>query len=230
MYSVRFDGKKAMKTLNNIVKYSEGFIRETKAKEGYVASRMADMSIEGFYDFLDNLARTSPGMLHHVYEWGQVGNPSARLYELKKQLTGKQSVKISSTFLPSTSVSENSSQPFTDKAEIMEEGIQIVIDEVQADALFFQVNGEEFFRSGPIVIANPGGEAVRGSFLKSFDTFYNKYFEDVYLRSINFYEYFRRPEIFAKNFGAGARGGASVGRQTALSWIRNMPGGTLNEF
>ena len=219
------DSKEAMKVLNNVVEYSDGFIRETKAKEPYVASKLASTSISAFYDYLDVLARTNPGMLHHVYEWGQVGNPRERLVELKKILAGKKA-EIRANFLSSTSIPENGSNAFWNKAEVMEEGITVEINEVKAQALFFQIDGEEFFRVGPIVIDNPGGDQVRGSFVKAFEEFYNNYFDQIYLRSIRFYDHFTKSREFESNFDAAVRSGsaASMGRKTALSWIINAPG------
>jgi hypothetical protein len=226
MYNVRIDARRAMKMLNNLVKYSDGFIKETKAKQGYVASKIAGASIDGFYDYLDNLARTNPGMLHHVYEWGQVGNPGARLVELKKQIS-QNSAGVEARLLQSSSIPDGGSEPFYNKAQVMEEGITVVINEVNAKALFFEVDGEEFFRTGPIVISNPGGEAVRGQFLKNFETFYNEYLDNVYLESIRFYDHFRNASPYVKNFAAGVKGGGeSVGKKTALSWIMSAPGGS----
>jgi hypothetical protein len=225
MYNIKFDGKKALKMFDNLIAYSDGFIKESKAKEGYVANKMASASIEGFYEFLDNMARSSPGLLHHVYEWGQVGNPGARLVDLKKQLAGS-TVEIDASFLQSESIPDGGNTPFYNKAEVMEEGITVVVNEVQAQALFFQVDGQEFFRTGPIVIENPGGAAVRGQFVANFETFYNQYFDRVYLNSIRFYDHFRNANPYVKNFAAGVRGGGSgVGRKTALSWIMSAPGG-----
>lgn len=224
MYNIKFDGKKALKMFDNMIAYSDGFIKETKAKEGFVASKMASLSIEGFYEFLDNMARTNPGLLHHVYEWGQVGNPGARLVELKKSLGGSQ-VQIDASFLQSSSVPDNGNTPFYNKAEVMEEGITVVINEVQAKALFFEIDGEEFFRTGPIIINNPGGSAVRGQFVENFERFYNEYFDRVYLQSVKFYDHFRTKNPYAKNFAAGVRGGGSgTGRKTALSWVMSLPG------
>lgn len=225
MYSIKFDSKEAMKMLNNIVDYTNGFIKETEAKESTIASRLAEVSIEGFYDYLDGLARTNPGMLHHIYEWGAVGNPGARLVELKKRL-GARSADIEAEFLASSSVPEGGSEPFYEKAEIMEEGIPVTVQAVQAKAMFFQIGGEEFFRTGPIVIENPGGEATRGSFVKAFEEFYNNYFEDVYLRAIRFYDHFENPREFTTNASRAIRsaGAEGIGRTTALKWIMTMPG------
>lgn len=225
MYSIKFDGKEAKKMLDNIVDYSNGFIRETQAKKSTIASRLAETSIEAFYDYLDGLARTNPGMLHHVYEWGAVGDPGARLVELKKSI-GKTTSEIDADFLTSSSVPEGGSEPFYDKVEVMEEGIPVTVQAVQARAMFFQIDGQEFFRAGPIVIENPGGEATRGSFLQVFEEFYNNYFDEVYLRSIRFYDHFKKSQAYKDNFGRGAKstGARSIGRTTALKWIMTMPG------
>jgi hypothetical protein len=226
MYTIKFDGKEAMKMLNNVVSYSNGFIKETKAQEKTIASRLADTSIDAFYDYLDTLARTNPGMLHHVYEWGAVGDPDSRLVELKKRLSGK-SAQIDSEFVTSSSIPEGGSEPFYEKAEIMEEGIPITVQAVQAKAMFIQYNGDEFFTAGPIVIENPGGEGVRGSFVAAFEEFYNTYFDQVYLRAIRFYQHFENPKGFESNFNSAVNSGnaAGIGRTTALKWVMNMPGG-----
>jgi hypothetical protein len=222
---MNINSKEAMRVLNNVVNYSEGFIKESKAKESYVASKLASTSITAFYEYLDVLARTNPGMLHHVYEWGEAGNPGARLVELKKVLAGKK-VEIASEFIMSTTIPENGSEPFWNKAEVMEEGITVQVNEVSAQALFFQIDGEEFFRTGPIVIENPGGEQVRGSFVRAFEEFYNNYFDQVYLRSIRFYDHFTKSREFESGFNSAVRSGsaASMGRRSALSWIINAPG------
>jgi hypothetical protein len=222
---MKINSKEAMKVLNNVVDYSEGFIKESKARESYVAGKIASTSITAFYEYLDVLAKTNPGMLHHVYEWGQVGDPGSRLVRLKKILAGKK-VEVDADFLPSTSIPDNGSEAFWNKAEIMEEGITVEVNEVSAQALFFQIDGEEFFRTGPIIIENPGGEQVRGSFVRAFEEFYNNYLDQVYLRSIRFYDHFTKSREFESNFNAAVRSGsaASMGRRTALSWIINAPG------
>lgn len=226
MYSIKFDSKEAMRILENLVNYSDGFIKETKAQESTVTKRLAQTSIEAFYDYLDGLARTNPGMLHHVYEWGAVGDPGARLIQLKKQISSSSGASIEADFLTSSSVPEGGNEPFYDKAEIMEEGVPVVIDNTEAKALFFQIDGQEFFRMGPIVIQNPGGEAARGSFVATFEEFYNEYFDQVYLRAIRFYDHFENPQGFSSGFTKAAKSGnaSGIGRTTALSWIMRMPG------
>lgn len=225
MLSIRLDGKEAKKVLDNVVAYSNGFIKETKAKESTIVRNLAETSIASFYDYLDGLARTNQGMLHHIYEWGEVGNPSARLVELQKRMS-KSSANIEAEFLQSSSIPQGGNEPFYNKAEIMEDGIPITVQAVEAQAMFFQIDGQEYFRSGPITIENPGGEATRGSFLKAFEEFYNVYFDQVYLRAIKFYDHFENPKGFSSGVSQAAKSGNAygIGRTTALKWIMRTPG------
>lgn len=230
MPSAKLHGKKAMKILNNLVQYSDGFIKESKAQESTITRRLAKTSVSGFYEYLDQLARVNPGMLHHVYEWGRVGDPNSRLFDLKISLS-KNNAVITSEFLTSETPSDTSNEPFYEKAKIMEEGIPVIIQEVQAQALFFEIDGIEYFRTGPITIENPGGPEVRGSFVAQFEEFYNTYLDDVYLQAIRFYQYFMDAKPYEKNFSGAMNSGNAyaIGRKTALSWIENMPVGDIYE-
>ena len=225
MITARIKGDKVIKMLKNSVEYSGAFVSELKKNQDILNRKVGQDSIDVFYDYLDGLARSHPGMLHHVYEWGNVGNPTERLFELTMSVN-KTSAVISADFLQSRVPSPTSTEPFYDKAQIMEEGRTVTINQVEADVLFFEIDGEEFFRSGPIVIANPGGEATRGSFVQAFDEFYGSYFTEVHLKAIRFYQYFANPKVFEKYFASATKGGASSkGKKAALSWIMNAPGG-----
>ncbi len=225
MIGVRFNARDLVSTLTNTVNYSKGFLNEVKRSEPKLAQKVADMSIDVFYDYLDGLARSHPGMLHHVYEWGQIGDPFGRLYQLQRNMLGNTG-SIRADFLESTTTSSNSSEPFYDKATIMEEGSPVVVTEKDAQVLFFEIDGEEFFRHGPIFIANPGGSATRGSFVRAFNEFYTSYFSQVYLRSIRFYDHFNTPKDFLKNFRQASKStsASNLGRAAALSWILTSPG------
>lgn len=226
MIGVKFDVSGLTRTLRKTVGYSQGFIKELKENEPNLTGKVGDLSIDVFYEYLDGLARNHPGMLHHVYEWGQVGDPFGRLYELKQALS-RNSSTITADFLYSNSVSDSGTTPFYDKARVMEEGNPVVVTEKDAKVLFFQIDGQEFFRHGPIFIANPGGSEVRGAFLNAFNEFYTKYFSDFYLKSIGFYDHFSSPQEFVKNFASAVNGNSPdmSGRKAALSWIAKAPGG-----
>lgn len=228
MITARIKANDITKMLKNSIEYSNAFTSELKRNQTILNEKVGNISIEAFYDYLDGLARTHPGMLHHVYEWGQVGDPFGRLYELSLSVNNSSAV-INAEFLQSDVPSPTSSEPFYDKASIMENGEPLVINETEANVLFFEIDGEEFFRHGPIYIANPGGEAVRGSFVRAFNEFYGSYFNQVYLESIRFYRYFSSVREYEKYFKSAVKGnGASAkGRKAALSWIMNAPGGNF---
>lgn len=225
MLSTTIESKQAMNILKNMVQYSQGYIAESKAKEPYVANKLAQMSINAFYDYLDGLARMHPGMLHHVYEWENVGNPAARLFELKKTM-GASNVYVMADFLQSREPATSTGDIFYDKATIMEEGLTVTIQEREASALFFEIDGEEFFRAGPIVVQNPGGAEARGSFTAAFEEFYNVYFDKVYLKAIKFYDTLRNQNEYEANFAAAVKGGNAfaTGKHTALAWLTRLPG------
>lgn len=225
MINAKFDTKKFTKTISNIIDYSDGYIKETAANKNKIAEKMADTSIDVFYEYLDGLARVHPGMLHHVYEWGEVGNPFGRLYELSMEIRGG-GATISAEFLESSSIPEKGTEPFFNKAEVMEMGDTVIVNEQEANALFFEVDGEEVFRKGPIVIPNPGGDAVRGSFVAAFNEFYKTYFTDIYLRSIRFYKHLEESRAYSRNLRAAAKSANPriLGKNSALEYIMTLPG------
>jgi len=222
---VKFNATNLNKTVTNLIRYSNGFLTETKQSKGKIAKHMASNSVEVFYQYLDSVARLHPDMLHHIYEWGNVGSPYQRLVELNISL-GKENAMIYADFLESTSIPENGTEPFYNKAEVMESGKSVTVNEKDAQALFFEIDGVEYFRKGPITIQNPGGEAVRGSFVKTFNEFYGSYFSQVYLRSIKFYEHFRNPKPYVRNLRSAVKSGnaAAAGKASAIQWINSIPG------
>ncbi len=225
MITVKFDAKKLTKTINNLVQYSDGFINETKESKQKITNNLAITGINAFYDYLDALARMHPTILHHVYEWGEVGNPVQRLYELNLSISSS-GATIGAEFLDSNTIPTNGTEPFYNKAEVMENGETVVVNEKDANALFFEIDGEEFFRKGPITIANPGGEAVRGSFVRAFNEFYESYFSQVYLDSIKFYKHLSKPAEYSRNLKSAVKSGnaRSAGKNAAAQWISRLPG------
>jgi hypothetical protein len=235
MITARIKADNVIKMLKNSVEYSSAFTTELNKNKAILNQKLGEESIDAFYNYLDGLARSHPGMLHHVYEWGQIGDPFGRLYELKL-LVNNTSAVISAGFLQSEIVNpknrESNSEPFYNKSAMMEDGAEIIINPVDAEALFFEIDGEEFFNYGPIVIANPGGAKVRGSFVKAFNEFYGKHFTEVHLKSIKFYKYFSNPKAYEKYFSSAVKSGGanSKGKKAALSWIMNAPGGNYGNL
>jgi hypothetical protein len=241
MITARIYAKDVIKMLKNSVEYSQAFTTELNKNKAILNQKLGEESIDAFYYYLDGLARSHPGMLHHVYEWGQIGDPFGRLYELKLIVNNSAAV-INAGFLQSEIVnpknpksdkrSKSKPEPFYNKSAMMEDGAEIIINPVDAEALFFEIDGEEFFNYGPIVIANPGGAKVRGSFVKAFNEFYGKHFTEVHLRSIKFYKHFSNPKVYEKYFSSAVKSGGanSKGKKAALSWIMNAPGGNYGNL
>jgi len=134
---------------------------------------------EGFYARTDARAQARPESFHHVYEWGQTGNSGARLFELVAVHSGTGDFAISYKFLSSRIPSPTGSV-FADKARVMETGEEVTIRPVNAEVLSFDVNGEQVFTRGPVVIPHPGGEKVRNALRNEFMFYF-------------------RPSILAKN-------------------------------
>jgi hypothetical protein len=114
--------------------------------------------------------------------------------------------------------------PFYDKARVMENGIPVVIKPRNSNVLAFEENGEIVFTKNAVVVENPGGQATQGAFEKTFDSFFRSYFSQSFLRSSGILDYLKRPMAYKNNFGAGARGGKSVGVSTGYRWIINAAG------
>jgi hypothetical protein len=208
MISASFDMKEFNKMFKNINEYSNGFFRGAEANRENFNDQLGKYTIDLLNKFIDSKARMSPESLHHVYEWGAVGSPSARLFFLEAKTT-KSNILISGNFLPSSSISENSSEPFVDKAKVMENAISIEISPRASNVLAFDVDGESVFSMDSIFIANPGGDEVAGSFGKVIEEFFENYFTNSVLYQSGLFKKLSNPKEFYQNFSSGAIGGGS---------------------
>jgi hypothetical protein len=144
----------------NLNTYFNSFFRGIQNSEREQEMKTALIQAEEFSQYLDALARSSPHRFHHVYEWGKVGDSSARLFNIKVIPTGD-AVVLRYEFLPSTTPNENG-QIFTDKAEVMESGKTVTFETDKAVPI-----GEEEFRTGPFTFI-PGGKDTNGSFQEAY--------------------------------------------------------------
>lgn len=216
-----FDNKAFEKEINNIMEYSVGFMDGIQKGKNQILSAIGKESIQLIKNYIDSSARTNPAMLHHVYEWNQTGSPEARLYDIDYTISNI-GLSIKSTFRQSTSIKDGSTTPFYDKARIMESGIPVVIKPRRASVLAFTDNGQEVFTKNPIVIDNPGGIAAQGGFNNIFDSFFNNYFTQAFIRSSGVMEYLENPVAYKKNLSAGKRGGRAVGISAGYAWVANL--------
>jgi hypothetical protein len=216
-----FNDQLFLKEMNNIIQYSIGFTEGVKRGKKHILSAIGVNAIELLKQYIDSSARTNPAILHHVYEWNQVGSPNGRLYDINYTISGI-GLSIKSTFRQSTSIKEGSTVPFYNKAKIIEDGIPVVIRPVRASVLAFSDAGEQVFTKGPVVVENPGGTEAQGGFNKIFDSFFNNYFTQAFIKSSGVMQYLTNPVSYKKNLSAGKRGGRSVGISTGYTWVANI--------
>jgi hypothetical protein len=213
MIQFRVDLKEFNKTLRDVIQYSNGFLQGANISRLKFNQELGNYTLDSLYKFIDSKARMSPDSLHHVYEWGRVGNPSARLFEIKVDATTN-NIKFFGNFLKSTSVSDSANEPFFDKANVMENKISIVVEPRSSEVLSFQDAGESVFTVGSIFIDSPGGDAVAGSFGRAVEDFFDFYFTNTVLKQSGIMEKLSNPKEFADGFYSGASGG---GRSSGLS-------------
>lgn len=207
------------KTLQNVVNYSFGFIEGVQSGKKVMLDNLGKGTIEALNQYIDAMARGDQAALHHVYEWYQTGSPAARLFDLDYTVSNA-GLSLKSSFRQSNTVAENSTEPFYNKARIMENGIAVTISP-KRKALVFEEGGETIFVSRPITVNNPGGTAVEGSYERVFDSFFKNYFTQAFLKASGLFEYISKPVLYKKNIAAGSRGGRQVGKKVGYTWIAN---------
>lgn len=218
MIKTTFDTKAMTATLNNIVSYSEGFTKGVHIEQVNFNRDLGFFIQEALGKFIDSKARANPESLHHVYEWGMVGNQAGRLFDFSMTYT-KTFITFTARFLPSSKPSETSSEPFREKAKIMEDNITITINPELADFLVFEQDGETIFTSETVIIENPGGPQVAGSFERSVKEFFNNYLTVGLLKSAGIFDKLRYAREYSSRFSQGAKVGASAGVSAGRQYL-----------
>ena len=206
--------------MNNIVKYSVGFLDGVQNGKTIFLKNLGLGTIQALAAYVDVSAKGNPRALHHVYEWYQTGSPSARLFDLDYTVSNL-GLSINSTFKQSRTLREDSNEPFYNKASIMERGVPVTITPKKSSVLVFEEGGETIFTKNPITVRSPGGDEVRGSFEKTVDEFILRYFKQSFLRASGIYDYIKKPTLYKKNIKAGSKVGRSKGLDTGFKWIAN---------
>ena len=206
--------------MNNIVKYSVGFLDGVQNGKTIFLKNLGLGTIQALAAYVDVSAKGNPRALHHVYEWYQTGSPSARLFDLDYTVSNL-GLSINSTFKQSRTLREDSNEPFYNKASIMERGVPVTITPKKSSVLVFEEGGETIFTKNPITVRSPGGDEVRGSFEKTVDEFILRYFKQSFLRASGIYDYIKKPTLYKKNIKAGSKLGRSKGIDTGFKWIAN---------
>jgi len=223
---VTFDSKNLFNDLNNLAEYSIGFLDGVKLGENNFLDNLGHSTIQLMKNFIDSNARVQPQTLHHVYEWYQTGSPEARLFDLDYTIKSS-GLSFNYSFSQSKSFANGSKEPFYDKAQIMESGIPVTIRPKNAKVLSFNDEGTQVFTKNPIIVANPGGDGVAGSFERILDEFFGTYFQQSYLYVSGVLEYLNNPIPYKTNLSTGIKQGKSVGIKVGYEWISK--GGRIEE-
>lgn len=217
MITIQFEQKKFAKDMSNIISYSQGFLDGVQLGKKKMNSNFAQEIKDSIKEYFDSMARVSPQSLHHVYEWNEVGNPSARLFEINCEITNN-GISVQGELSQSSSIKSGSSVPFYNKAEVMERGIPVRIRPIKSDALTFKDGAEDVFVKGEVVVSNPGGNETTGSFSKTFDDFFGTYFSQVFILSSGVLQDLENPSDFAKNLNRGKNFGRDAGIVAGKAW------------
>lgn len=217
---VSLDSRAFEREMNNIIQYSFGFLEGAQKGKTKFLESLGKETIKVLKQYIDSNARISPTTLHHVYEWYRTGSPAARLFDIDYTVSNL-GLSIKSTFRQSTSIQNGSTVPFYNKANIMENGIPVTIRPRRAQALKFQIDGEDIFSKSPVTVNNPGGNTEKG-FERVFDTFMSKYFTQSFLRNSGIIDNIKNPVSYKKNLNAGKKFGKSSGVQVGYRWITNL--------
>ena len=134
-------------------------------------NRGAAFLIKNYFDqYMDAKARQNPKAYHHVYEFNQTGQSSARLFKANISNTPDGSAIISYNFT-SAKVPNDYGYAFPDKAEVMEKNDPIVILPKKKEYLKYILENGQFVTSKKSIVENPGGKEVANSFETTFGSF-----------------------------------------------------------
>jgi hypothetical protein len=157
---------------------------------------------ERFALAVDRYARQNPKKMHHVYEWGGVGEANKRLFVLERANMLGGMLAINATFLPSRlpvpinsemlTASNNGKvvsrrSIFRNKASVMESGAPVSFQAKRVLA-FMGSDGIAFVAPGTqINILHPGGVATNNAFGSYMLDWYTKN-GNIVMESSGFYE------------------------------------------
>ena len=216
----KINSRKFSRDMNNIIKYSEGFLEGAQKGKGVLLEKIGINTVELLKQYVDANARINPDLLHHIYEWSMTGSPGSRLFDIHYTISNI-GLSFKSQLRQSTSIKSGSNVPFYDKARIMEEGIAVTIRPVRAKALAFEKDGEMIYTKGPVTVENPGGN-TKGQFQKVVDEFFLVYFTQAFILESGMFQHLKNPVLYKQNFAAGKTQGKTKGVATGFKWVTNI--------
>lgn len=218
MLKTKIDTKELNKILGNSVSYSYGFLEGADMNQIEFNTQLGQFIKEALGEYIDASARSNPSALHHVYEWGAAGSEGARLFSFNVRAS-KRVITFTGRFLPSKSAPPNSGTPFVDKANVMENRIEVVIEPRNSNVLVFEDGGETVFTTNAIYVANPGGDAVAGAFGMTVEEFFGTYLTNAFLRSSGVFKDLETADEYTSSFPAGTKGGKGVGIRAGKKYM-----------
>lgn len=219
MIKTKIDSKELSRILNNTVLYSEGFINGIELSRIEFNRVLGGFTAESLGLYIDSKARMNPQSLHHVYEWNKTGNKGSRLFNINVDAT-KYSIVFKGNFILSKTPSSNSGQVFSNKAEVMENGISITVSPQKSKVLVFEDDGETVFTTNSVYIAHPGGDQVAGSFGKVVEEFFDSYFTYSILQPLM--KKLSNPKEFSQFYAQGARSGSVIGVKAGRKYFSTI--------
>jgi len=225
MIKTKVNIKQLNKILNNSVSYSHGFLEGTEISQVLFNEKLGLFIESALKKYIDSKARLNPEQLHHVYEWNKVGSPNDRLFDFSVKAS-KTLINITGKFLKSYSIPENGTEPFVNKATIMENRIAVTVSPKNVNFLVFEDDGETIFTPNSVYIANPGGDKVAESFGKTFEEFFNVYLTSGLLTSSGLLSKLSNPKEFADWFPEGTRQGRFAGIKAGKKYM-DIPNGLI---
>lgn len=151
---------------------------------GPVLKYTHSLMVDEFINYMTVIAGAEPSRFHHVYEWGQVGDPSARLWQ--DVLVGggnsrvatftwrasKQTVPVRDDF---KAAGVKQIHVFVWKAPVMEYSTGLTITPKRGNVLAYftgPTNPDNKYKmqftKNPIRVKNPGGPMTRGAFTREY--------------------------------------------------------------
>lgn len=107
-------------------------------------------SIQSFYEFADAMAEENRRQLHHVYEWGMIGEERGRLFEVMSTGVNQYASKVYYDFKesvvprPGVGLPSDEEHVFVYKAWIMEQGGTTTVYPLNASVLAIPVDDGEY--------------------------------------------------------------------------------------
>lgn len=167
-----------------------GFLKELSTKIstprhiGPVLKYTHAIMSQEFTDYMTVIAPAQTSRFHHVYEWGQIGDPTAKLWDDKligggNNRTATFTWRASKQIVP---VNEEAQElgvkqihVFAWKAPVMEYGKNITIAPKRGEYLVLFTGPSKQadrwklrFVKGPVTVTNPGGKMTSGSFTREY--------------------------------------------------------------